>query len=60
MHDICPFAKNPCRGNLNSAKRKQFTCAKNLCFTVNQYSFRMKMLNSISMSSSSRGFTQYK
>ena len=34
MHDICPIAKNPCRENLYSAKRKQFMCAKNPCFTV--------------------------
>ena len=34
MHDICPFAKNPCRENRYSAKREQFMCAKNPCFTV--------------------------
>ena len=33
MHDICPFAKNPCRENLYSAKREQFICAKNSCLT---------------------------
>ena len=31
MHDICPFAKNPCRENLYSAKREQFMCTKNPC-----------------------------
>ena len=34
MHDICPFSKNPSRENLYSAKREQFMCAKNPCFTV--------------------------
>ena len=34
MHDNCPFAKNPCRENLYSAKREQFMSAKNPCFTV--------------------------
>ena len=34
MHDICPFAKNPCRKNLYSPNREQFMCAKNTCFTV--------------------------
>ena len=34
MHDICPFAKNPCHENLYPAIREQFMCAKNPCFTV--------------------------
>ena len=36
MHDICPFAKNPCRENIFSPKHKQFMCAKNPCFTVDK------------------------
>ena len=34
MHNICPFTKNPCRENLDSAKHEQFMCTKNPCFTV--------------------------
>ena len=38
MHDIFPNAKNPCRENFYSAKREQFICAENPCFTVTHWS----------------------